>query len=97
MRNVTSQIVEAFGARRAARISNSSTDGQALFLHGNKIAEWRDNGLWVTTAGWNTVTTRERLNGLPGVRVTARGVLRLNGKVWDGSWACVAPGQPFSA
>jgi len=41
--------------------------GMAWFktdLHGNKIAEWRENGLHMSLAGWNTVTTRERLNGI---------------------------------
>ena len=45
------------------------------------------NRLQITTAGWNTVTTRERLNGLPNVSVIQRkGKLYLNGKEWDGEW-----------
>ena len=66
------------------------TDGEALFLHANKIAEFRADGLWITTAGWDTNTTRERLNGLHGVSVYRRkGELFLNGKAWDGEWTNV--------
>jgi hypothetical protein len=40
-------------------------DGQVLRLHGNAIATWDDSGaLLISMAGWGSVTTRERLNGL---------------------------------
>jgi hypothetical protein len=56
-----------------------------LRLHGNIIATLSDEGLTISTCGWNTVTTRERLNGLPGVHVTQRNFeLFLNGEPWDG-------------
>lgn len=64
MRKITNQIVSAFIAGKSKSSGNSSTDGNAMFLHGNKIAEKRDGKLWVTLAGWNTPTTRERVNGL---------------------------------
>ena len=37
-----------------------------LYLHGNLIANFNQiqKGLYFTLAGWNTPTTRERLNGL---------------------------------
>ena len=70
------------------------TDGNALFLHGNKIAEYAslykndgDDSINITLAGWDTVTTRERLNGLRGVSVYRRkGETILNGKKWNGEW-----------
>lgn len=48
-----------------ARAKRTETDGRAIFLHGNLIA-WRgeDGSISATLAGWPTVTTRERLNGL---------------------------------
>jgi len=56
-----------------------------LRLHGNIIAELTPYGLFISTCGWNTVTTRERLNGLPGVHVIQRNFeLFLNGEAWDG-------------
>jgi len=41
-------------------------------------------------AGWNTNTTRERLNALNGVRVTTKkGQAYLNGEKWDGEWITI--------
>ena len=64
MRKVTKQITQAFIDGVSKQVGNTSTDGKAIYLHGNKIAEKRDNTISLTLAGWNTVTTRERLNGL---------------------------------
>lgn len=87
MRKITREIVAAFMNRETKKIGNSHTDGTALYLHGNKIAVHVKCGIEVTTASWNTPTTRERLNGLPGVRVNVRrGQLYLNDRPWDGSW-----------
>ena len=57
-----------------------------LFLFGNKIAERNSEGLFVTTAGWDTHTTRSRLNSIPNVRVHRNKQLYLNGEVWEGEW-----------
>ena len=64
MRKVTEQIATAFINGESKTVGNTTTDGSAVFLHGNKIAEKRNNTISFTLAGWNTVTTRERLNGL---------------------------------
>ncbi len=90
MRQITQRIVHAFQGRYELRIDNSRTDGTSLWLFGNKIAEWREDGLWITNAGWDSRTTNERLNGLSGVHVTKRrGELFLNGFHWDGAWTHV--------
>lgn len=63
-----------------------------LHLHGNHIAKRTvgSNDIQITNAGWFSTTTKERLNGLPGVSVCQRkGVWFLNGKEWDGSWITV--------
>lgn len=89
-RQVSEQIVRAFGNRQAKSVGNTRTDGQAIYLHGNKIAEWRSDGLWISNAGWFSSTTKERLNALPGVRVHQKqGVWYLNSKDWDGGWVNV--------
>jgi len=59
-----------------------------LKLFGNRIA-YRYNDpertLSITNCGWNTVTTKERLNALPDVSIQqVRGEWFLNGKKWDG-------------
>lgn len=87
MRKITKEIVAAFMNHETKRIGNSSTNGTVLYLHENKIAVHTKGGIEVTTAGWNTPTTRERLNGITGVRVNVRqGKLYLNDRPWDGSW-----------
>ena len=87
MRQITRKIAEAFHNRQALKIDNTHTDGTSLWLFNNKIAQWGPDGLYITTAEWNTKTTRERLNGLLGVGVySSRGGLLLNGHPWDGRW-----------
>lgn len=93
MRKVTQIAINNFMADRPRKIRNTEVvinpDSTVMALYGNEIA-YRDNGpgrtLHVTDAGWPTVTTRERLNGLPGVGVCQRkGLQYLNGMLWDGN------------
>lgn len=65
MRKITRRIVTSFINGKPDTLDNTSTDGTTLFLHGNPIAQKNPSGAIVATlAGWPTVTTRERLNGL---------------------------------
>ena len=90
MRKITSEAVEAFKGGKYYKNTNTEIAGYSFYLHGNKIAEKRDGEIDITLAGWNTNTTRERLNGLDGVRVTTRqGQAYLNGKAWDGEWITI--------
>jgi hypothetical protein len=66
MRKINQVFAEAFRQQIPKTLSNTTTDGQAIWLHGNKIIERRDNDIWVTLAGWDTVTTRSRINGVIG-------------------------------
>lgn len=87
MRKTTETIIRAFENHCVKSLGNSYTDGIALYLHHNKIAEWRNNELWITNAGWSTNTTKERLNGLPGVSIRQKDFTwYLNGKAWLGEW-----------
>lgn len=88
MRKVTKEIVAAFMNHETRRIGNSRTDGTTLYLHDNAIAKFDDRGqLWITNAGWQSVTTKERLNGLPGVSIYQKNYTwYLNDRPWDGSW-----------
>lgn len=87
MRKVSKTIVEAFLAERPAKLGNTHTDGKVLYLHNNAIA-WHGigGGVTMTLAGWNTVTTRERLNtlcrvaGLNGGWGTRQGQALFNGQ-----------------
>ena len=64
MRKVTQQIANAFAQGNKMTVGNTTTDGNAVMLHGNKITERTNDGILMTLAGWNTTTTRERLNGI---------------------------------
>lgn len=88
MRQVTREIVQSFLSGRPRTIGNSNTDGRTLFLHGNAIARKEtDGGLSICSGGWQSRTTKERLNGLPGVSISQKDwTWYLNGKEWDGHW-----------
>ncbi len=68
MRKITQQIANAFAQGNEMTLGNTATvhgeNGIAVKLHGNTIALKNDSGLYMTLAGWNTTTTRERLNGI---------------------------------
>ena len=70
MRKIESAMVNAVNNCRDWRSGNTSVDvtdhGVVVRLHGNKIAQLdTDAGiLWVTDAGWQTTTTKSRLNAL---------------------------------
>lgn len=90
-RKVTKTICSAFIAGNALKVSNSTTDGNKLYLHGHLIAEKREDGLYITNAGWSSNVTKERLNGLPGVSINQKNfVWFLNGKQWNGEWIKVS-------
>jgi hypothetical protein len=87
MRKVTNQILSAFYNNESKTVANTKTDGRAIYLHGNKIAEKRSDGLYITNAGWQSNTTKERLNALQGVSIQQKDFTwYLNGKAWDGNW-----------
>lgn len=65
------------------------TDGNAkMFLFDNLIAIHYVGGLVsITNCGWNSVTTKARLNALPMVNIRSiKHVWHLHGKTWDGTW-----------
>lgn len=68
MRKVTREIVTALMQGKAKKVGNSETDGVWLKLHNNVIATKSSDSPVVTytlsSAGWRTKTTKERLNGL---------------------------------
>jgi hypothetical protein len=64
MRKVEKVVCGAFVRGERCRRSNTFTDGRSLWLFGNLIARWRRGRIWGTLAGWNTVTTRSRLNAV---------------------------------
>jgi len=98
MKKVTSIVASAFLDGDVKKMGNTATDGDSLYLFNNEIArkvytdpeksEW---WLEVSLAGWNTVTTRDRINGMlelfgTGDRVSTRkGQALFNSKPVDES------------
>lgn len=89
MRKVTKEAVMAFKSK--TNYSNSNTTvkvtqtGVKMLLHGNCIAEEVNGELFITTCGWKTNTTKERLNALPDVSIRQNDhKWYLNGHEWDG-------------
>ena len=94
-RKITNESVNKFLSRETFKKSNMEVDqcyGQfRLKLHGNVIAVLDEfNMLSISNAGWESTTTKERLNGLPHVRIHQRKFQwYLNGNEWDGEWTRV--------
>ena len=90
MRKITKESIKAFYNREPFKKSNMLVENKEgktyLKLFDNIIATLDENNeLFITTTSWNSVTTRERLNGLSGVRLgTSKGQLYLNNVPWDG-------------
>lgn len=85
MRKVTQRIKQAFEQGKSLKVDNTRTDGQTVWLHGNAIVKRDPDGLvrW-SLAGWNTPTTRERVNGIANAGVhQVKFEPILNGQVID--------------
>lgn len=99
MRKITQYAINAFMNAQPFKKSNTEVEVlpnvTILKLFGNNIA-YRYNDpqktLSITNAGWKTNTTKERLNGIPGVNIhQTRGAWYLNGQKWDGELVDVLP------
>ena len=93
MRKITKEAINAFYSGKTFNKSNTHvrvlSNVTILSLHGNDIAFlYNDPGrtLSITNAGYFSYTTKERLNGLPGVSIYQKNFAwYLNGEKWDGS------------
>ena len=89
MRNVTKTIRAAFERRQPCKVGNTHTDGTAVYLHGNKIVERRDDGVYVSNAGWPTRTTNDRLSAFCTIWQRNWNTF-INGNIYEGGWVRVA-------
>ena len=104
MRKITEAAIQAFlsgdefsrdNTRVEVRPFKGATENSVvLVLYGNPIACYLESAgvssLQVCDGNHQTNTTKERLNGLPGVRVHQKaGQWYLNGVAWDGCWTHV--------
>lgn len=87
-REITRRAVNAFSTRRVFGSGNTTVTVNnglvTLYLFGNAIAKSPAPGItYICSAGWKTATTKERLNGIPGVLIQQkRGKWYLNGVEW---------------
>jgi predicted phosphodiesterase len=95
MKMISKRMSDAFMNGKAKKDGNTYTDGKSLYLFGNKIAEHHADGMYITSAGWLTKTTKERLNSLPNVSIfQKRKEWYLNGEKWNGDWIKVSDSEP---
>ena len=88
MRKIETQMNTAIRSRKDFRSANtevanfycSATDrvGSIVKLHGNKIAEVYANSIVLFDGGWQTVTTKSRLNAILDEFAAGTGVIQRN-------------------
>jgi hypothetical protein len=89
MREVTNDTVNNFLNGVNCSIGNTTVTVNGnetnLLLFGNTIATKIGDKIQITNKGYFTNTTKERLNGLPNVKIIQKQKKWfLNGKEWDG-------------
>ena len=95
MRKITREAYQAFINKEPFTKSNtvvqvSEDNTVTLLLFNNVIAKQVGGILSITSAGYPTNTTKERLNAFPGVRIhQSKGVWYLNDIFWDGDWIII--------
>ena len=91
MRKITTESTKAFLNAEPFKKANMEVKVEPnvtiLLLHGNAIAyKYNDpkQTLSITNCGWESNTTKERLNALPNVNISqVNFVWYLNGEKWD--------------
>lgn len=87
MRKVTQKAVLAFVNGQNCKTGNNTVKDGKFLLHGNEIASLENGQLKLSDCGWQTVTTKERLNAILGyfdlgyIQQKKR-VWYFNGKEW---------------
>lgn len=73
MRKIDEQARDAFMNRKRFKSPNTEVkivDGDShLYLFGHLIAKLENDDLLINHCGWETKTTKSRLNSLPGVKI----------------------------
>jgi hypothetical protein len=93
MSKISEQAAEAFmGGYYYANshtmvLASGNTENTLMYLHSNLIATKLHNNISITNANWSTVTTKSRLNSIPGVHIYQKdNQWFLNNKEWNGDW-----------
>ena len=96
MRKITEDSIDAFMSGHSFKRSNTEVKSgpvTRLYLFDNCIAKKIGEEIHISNAGWQTITTKERLNGIPGVNIIQRkgnwflkDSKKCNYNFWDGKW-----------
>ena len=92
MRQISNESIECFLTANSYNKNNTCVivlpNVTILQLYATKIAyKYNDPNktIAITTGGFNTNCTIERLNAIPNVKIKrVKGVMYLNGSIWDG-------------
>lgn len=80
------------------KVTIDSNGNASMFLFGNRIAfRTTDGRTFITTCGWNTSTTFNRLREIGGFSVRGGNRPSINGVPWDGRWVEVIDMPPTVA
>lgn len=87
MRKTTQKALLAFVNGQNCKTGNTVVKNGSFLLHGNEIAKLLNGTLVVSDCGWQTVTTKERLNAILGhfnlgYIQQKKGVWYFNGQLW---------------
>ena len=107
MRKITKQMAKAFLEGKVCSkgntkvVHNSVQHEVELRLFGHTIARYTtiypySRNIHITTAGWQTRTTIERLSAITtSVIRIKKGQLYLDEEPWDGNWVSVKPRMDY--
>ena len=92
MRKITQMAVASFMNAQKFKLSNTEVqvlENVTILLYQNNPIAYRYNDpvrtISIQNCGWFSTTTKERLNGLPNVKISQKNfVWFLNGKEWNG-------------
>lgn len=90
MRVVERKMINAVRNEAGMKCGNTIVCGGVVYLHGHAIAKFSADGLFISDCGWQTATTKSRLNAILDAfncgRIYQRDhVWYHNGVVWNGS------------
>lgn len=87
-------IAKLFAQGKAGQSKTDTSTGDMLTYHGNLIARWKADGLYISNGGYvpdngatGSLSTKFLLNAIDGVSIEQRRKKwYLNGEEWDGEW-----------
>lgn len=80
-------VINSFLKGVNKKIKNDESLDNCLYLHGNKIAEFRlDGDIYIRNCSYKTNITKDRLNKLGSKIHQKKFIWYKNGIEWDGKW-----------